>query len=529
MKARTTTEALMSNEEVTEPPLPGPFEKSAQAASIVLPSVAIGDPAGVRFIPYIAGPGYEVRQEYKNSPQLFKSTITLFFVAILVIFLCQFSTLVSNFALVTLLSVAGLLASATFALVSLRDSIIIDSYSIRTPMNIAHLHELISPRGRHDRSVLFFSELVDLAIVEGRVKQGQHRFILHLIAKNSGYMDVELKSITRENLIALVRLIEMHAPHCKNLSQLAELPKFHDFQNDLLPNLSYTKLWESLYDKKFELTGFTPLAPETHLQSGFLTVKQQIASGGFSAVYLCQGNDEVTYVLKESVLPFGIDEKTKEKAVEHFEREAKLLRTLDHPRIAHVRDHFAENGRNYLLLEHVPGTTLRQLINQSGSQPEERVRRWLVQIAEVVSYLHNRTPPIIHRDLTPDNMIVRDDDKLFLIDFGAANEFVGSATGTLVGKHAYMSPEQIRGKAEPASDYYALGGTIYFCLAGADPEPIRSSSPRAAGCAVSDLMEQLVSELTSLDPHKRDLSLLKKFEQPQVQLVGHERGNGNGV
>jgi serine/threonine protein kinase len=147
----------------------------------------------------------------------------------------------------------------------------------------------------------------------------------------------------------------------------------------------------------------------------------------------------------------------------------------------------------------------------------------------VVSYLHDRNPPIIHRDLTPDNMIVRDDDKLFLIDFGAANEFVGSATGTLVGKHAYMSPEQIRGKAEPASDYYALGGTIFFCLAGADPEPIRSSSPRAAGCAVSDLMERLVSELTSLDPHKRDLSLLTKLEQPPVQLAGPERGNGNGA
>jgi predicted Ser/Thr protein kinase len=520
-KARNTTEALMSKEELNQPAFPTTLDKSA-----LLPKVAIGDVASVRYIPYIAGPYYEARQAYKSGPQWLRVTTNLVFIGILVAILFAFFAFLSKPLLISILGLAGTV-STTFALVSLRDSIIVDSYSIRTPMNIAYLHELIAPRGRFGRCVLFFSELVDLSIVEGRAEQGRQNFNLQLVAKNGGHLDVELKNITRENLIALAQLIEMRAPHCKNLSQLAELTKFHDFQNDLLPNLSYTKLWESLYDRKFELTGFTPLTPQTQLQNGFLTVKQQIASGGFSAVYLCHGNDDVTYVLKESVLPFGVDEKTKEKAIEHFEREAKLLRTLDHPRIAHVRDHFAENGRNYLLLEHVPGTTLRQLVDQSGRQPEERVRRWLMQIAEVVSYLHDRNPPIVHRDLTPDNLIVRDDDKLFLIDFGAANEFVGSATGTLVGKHAYMSPEQIRGKAEPASDLYALGGTVFFCLTAADPEPIRSSSPRAAGCAVSDLMELIVSSLTSLDPHQRDFALLSNLGQPMPQLVSHGRGDEN--
>jgi tRNA A-37 threonylcarbamoyl transferase component Bud32 len=508
----------MSNEDVNEPPRSTPLAENTQLGSVSLPQVAVGDPAGVRFIPYIAGPGYAARQHYKKSPEALKVPLRLLVLAALITLLCQPGG-------IFVLSLVGFSVSICFAIVTLRDSIIVDAYSIRTPINLAHLLTLISPRGSHRRTNLFFSEVVDLVIVEGGAKQGHHNFVLRLLVKNGGYLDVELKNITRDNLIALARLIEMRAPHCKNLSQLAELPKFHDFQNDLLPNLSYTKLWESLYDRKFELTGFTPLSAGTQLQTGFLTVKKQIASGGFSAVYLCQGADDTNYVLKESVLPFGIDEKTKAKAIEHFEREAQLLRMLDQPQIAHVRDHFAENGRNYLLLEHVPGTTLRQLIGQSGKQSEERVSRWLLQLVQIISYLHDRNPPIVHRDLTPDNMIVRDDDKIFLIDFGAANEFIGSATGTLVGKHAYMSPEQIRGKAEPASDLYALGATVFFCLVGADPEPIKCSSPRAAGCTVTDLMENIVCSLTSLDLHQRNLALVSRLENPQLVSLG--RGDGH--
>ncbi len=65
--------------------------------------------------------------------------------------------------------------------------------------------------------------------------------------------------------------------------------------------------------------------------------------------------------------------------------------------------------------------------------------------------------PIVHRDLTPDNLVVRNDGALVLIDFGAANQFVGSATGTVVGKQACIAPEQLRGKTVPESDLYSLG------------------------------------------------------------------------
>ncbi len=492
----------------------------AEVDEPLLPQVAIGDPSAVRLIPYIAGPGHAARQKFLSLPEESKSVFRL-------VLLSAFLVVLVHSTSFLLTSLLGFAIALCYAVITLRDSILIDTYSICMPITIAHLADLAFPGGSHSRSVLYFSEVVDLAIIEDTGKKEHQTFTLRLLAGNGGFLDVNLKYITRENLLALTKFVERRAPQCKNLSLLAEVCKFHDFQNNLLPNLSYTKLWESVQDKKFELTGFTPLSPGTQLQNNFLRIEKQIAAGGFSAVYLSLGADENHYILKESVLPFGIDEKTREKAMEHFEREAKLLCTLDHPQIAHVRDHFAENGRNYLLLEHLPGTTLRQLIGQSGKQSEERVRPWLSQLGQIVTYLHDRTPPIIHRDLTPDNVIVRDDDKLFLVDFGAANEFVGSATGTLVGKHAYMPPEQIRGKAEPASDLYGLGATIFFCLTGVDPEPIKTSSPRAAGCVVSDLLENVVISFTSLNADQRHHELLALLDSSRGRLASQWQGAGN--
>jgi len=191
------------------------------------------------------------------------------------------------------------------------------------------------------------------------------------------------------------------------------------------------------------------------------------------------------------------------KAMQQFQREALLLAKLDHSKIAQVYDHFTENDRNYLRLEYLEGQTLREILSKGGAQKEALVYDWFTQLAAVLVYLHELSPPVVHRDLAPDNIIVREDGRIGLIDFGAANEFVGAATGTLVGRHAYMAPEQIKGKAEPRSDIYALGATMFFCLCNREPSPLRSSSPKSVGVKVSDRMDALISKCTRLDLNHR--------------------------
>ena len=166
-------------------------------------------------------------------------------------------------------------------------------------------------------------------------------------------------------------------------------------------------------------------------------------------------------------------------------------------------DHFAEQNRNYLLLEYINGQDLRQFIKQNPVPSEQTVLNWSVQIADMLIYLHSRQPPIIHRDLTPDNLVLRDHETLTLIDFGAANELVGQATGTLVGKQAYIAPEQFRGKTAEQSDLYALGCTMFFLLTGEDPEPLSTSHPKESNNKVSEECDQLVADLTEMDLENR--------------------------
>ena len=95
---------------------------------------------------------------------------------------------------------------------------------------------------------------------------------------------------------------------------------------------------------------------------------------------------------------------------------------------------------------------------------------------------------------------------MFLIDFGAANEFVGQATGTMIGKQCYIAPEQLRGKASQASDFYALGGTLNYLLTGDDPEPLSVSRPKEKHSQISQGCSDLVSSLTAYEYSERPSS-----------------------
>lgn len=267
--------------------------------------------------------------------------------------------------------------------------------------------------------------------------------------------------------------------------------------------LSYTDLWDDELGRRFCPTAYIPLEPGRVLRNNSLKVINHLASGGLSALYLCQLNGKQLVVLKEATIPQQGAENIKEKAKELFEREAMLLMKLDNPGIVHVLDSFNEGERNYMILEYVNGTDLRQLVRQHGPQKEAEVLEWAVQIATSLKYLHEREQPIIHRDLTPDNMVLRNDGRVVLVDFGAANEFIGNATGTFVGKHSFIAPEQLRGKATVQSDIYAFGCTLFFLLVGEEPEALSQSNPREHVPSVSEDLSELVQSCTQLEASDR--------------------------
>lgn len=256
----------------------------------------------------------------------------------------------------------------------------------------------------------------DLKGVECR-KSGFRGGSLTLNFKDHSKVILDLRKIPPETLDNLIVAIDVWGGGRDNFPALLEI------RSNLDQNLSkgYTDLWEEELTSRFAATNFIPLEPGENVYQDRMKVDRQMAFGGMSAIYLVSNiEDRKRFVLKESMVPDTGKADLKEKADEMLRREAELLSKVDHPHIAKVFDHFVEKGRNYILLEHLSGMDLRRLVKEYGPQSGDNLTEIALQIAEIIDYLHGMTPPLIHKDLTPSNLIMEDDNCISLIDFGAA-------------------------------------------------------------------------------------------------------------
>jgi hypothetical protein len=161
------------------------------------------------------------------------------------------------------------------------------------------------------------------------------------------------------------------------------------------------------------------------------------------------------------------------KDVELAEREARVLQSLSHPKLPAYVDHFEEDGALYLVMEKIEGESLGAYRMRRTGMSEKEVVRLLQDASEVLDYLHGRASPVIHRDLKPGNVIRRPDGSFAFVDFGAVRDRLRPKGGsTVVGTFGYMAPEQLQGRALPASDVYAIGATAVTLLTGSEPEDL---------------------------------------------------------
>lgn len=220
------------------------------------------------------------------------------------------------------------------------------------------------------------------------------------------------------------------------------------------------------------------LAPNALLQSRYI-VTRKLGQGGMGAVYQAQDarlQGKLWAIKEMSDAPIA-DPIERANAIAAFQREAQLLATLDHTNLPKVADYFAENGKQYLVMDFVEGQTLEQIVAATpGFLPEPIVLAWAEQLCDVLDYLHTRQPPIIFRDLKPANIMLTRDGKIKLIDFGIARFFKSGKTKDTAayGTMGYAAPEQFgTGQTDARSDIYSLGVTLHFLLTKFDP----ASSP----------------------------------------------------
>ncbi|GER88408.1 hypothetical protein KDW_25700 [Dictyobacter vulcani] len=254
------------------------------------------------------------------------------------------------------------------------------------------------------------------------------------------------------------------------------------------------------------------LAHGTVLSGGRYKLEKLIASGGMGAVYRAIDTRFNRPCAVKEMLDEFRNEAERTQAVEWFSREATLLLDLNHPCIPRVRDFFAENGRNYLVMDFIDGRTLADALDVEGNVAgingargvtEARARSWMRQVSSVLSYLHSQSPPIIFRDLKPSNIMVTGRDEIKLIDFGIARTFQSQRQATVIMTLGYAPPEQLHGMPEPRSDIYALGATIHRLLTRHDPSnnkpgPFDFPSLRVLRPDISPAFDQIV--MKSLAP-----------------------------
>ena len=181
-------------------------------------------------------------------------------------------------------------------------------------------------------------------------------------------------------------------------------------------------------------------------------IVEELGSGGEGHLYLARDMELGNYwAVKE--LPIS------------KKREAKLLRLLEHPYIPRMVDYVESGECCYLVMEYIRGKSLGQMLRDGYVFSADELLAYTDTILQVLEYLHSQKPPVYYGDLKPDNLMLADFGKLYLVDFGSAVLGLGNVQRICLGTEGFAAPEQYEGRMGSASDLYALGKTLQ-CLIG---------------------------------------------------------------
>jgi serine/threonine protein kinase len=236
------------------------------------------------------------------------------------------------------------------------------------------------------------------------------------------------------------------------------------------------------------------LSPGIILQQRY-RIKRLLARGGMGAVYEAEAVHLRNLIVAVKETFFDEDRKSLR---EQFEREAATLARLRHPALPQVKDHFIEGGGQFLVMDFIEGDDLGALLRRRLNKKSEPFEFWLVmewaeRLLDALAYIHGQYPPVIHRDIKPQNLKLTPRGEIFLIDFGLAKD---ATTPTQSGHsvHAYTlefaPPEQIKGeRTDERSDIYSLGATLYHLSTGKLPPDARLREEAVLKHLMPDLLE----------------------------------------
>lgn len=271
-------------------------------------------------------------------------------------------------------------------------------------------------------------------------------------------------------------------------------------------------------------------------------ISEEAGRGGMSVVYRVQDRrDHRIYAMKTIRDRPDTDRGQTQRL--RLRAEAELMRCLRHPAIPRIHEILEGQGQLCLVMEYVEGISLAELLQKDGPQKEELVIEWGKQLCRVLAYLHEQDDPVIYRDLKPSNLLLTGDNRIHLIDFGAAGHMTAgrqrnpnpsggrgraeresagvSRPARVWGTRGYAPPEQYAGYTDPRSDIYGLGITLYQLVTGTVSVESGGTSGEVTGGRTRSKTERKTEGMTGT----RDRLLWEALSQARSKILsGHLTG-----
>ncbi|MGR0160939.1 Stk1 family PASTA domain-containing Ser/Thr kinase [Paenarthrobacter nitroguajacolicus] len=274
---------------------------------------------------------------------------------------------------------------------------------------------------------------------------------------------------------------------------------------------------------------------------GRYTVRSRLARGGMSTVYLAMDQRLERDVALKVLHPHLANDPT---FLERLSREAKAAASLSHPHIVGVLDQGEDGHIAYLVMEYVKGHTLRDTLSEQGALPPRLALALIDPVIEGLAAAHRSG--LIHRDIKPENVLIADDGRIKVGDFGLARAIsANTSTGALIGTVAYLAPELVLGQAADArSDIYSAGIMLYEMLTGKQPyagdSPIQVAyqhvnatvgRPSDAAPGLAEDLDELVQWCTAADAENRPIdgtALLTELRHIRTTLTDEQLDHRQG-
>lgn len=263
-------------------------------------------------------------------------------------------------------------------------------------------------------------------------------------------------------------------------------------------------------------------------------VEKAIKEGEYGGVFLCRDSLQNAEVVVKAGFLSGMGKEMAEQTRNRFMNETRILLHLSHIALPKMIEFFCEKDKCCLAMQFIRGQDLHAIMKERDNTPlpQGQVLKWLVQLLELLDYMHSHSPAVLLRDLKPSHIMISAGDRLYAVDLGISEIFKPSDRMIIAGSAGFAAPEVYKGFTDHRSDIYSLGAITHYLLTGIDPsspgvppfsfESIRQSSPY-----ITESLDNLIMSMLRMKMEDRPQSVRQVITQ--LQSVFSSTGKSRGL